>query len=100
MINLTLEDEGLQDTSFRTVLAYCNYWLDDTGNKFSFSNINIGKHLINLLLVETKKNMILEVEKRNEGRVTIKFRDAVEPMAKMNNGDWRRMFRDTKGIRK
>lgn len=100
MIKLKLETEERITMNFRMILSNCNNLLDDNGNEFSFSNLKNGKHLINLVLVKSKKNMILEVDKRNETRLTIKFKNDIEPMGKMNNGDWRIMFRDTKGIRK
>ena len=100
LIELKLEDEDITEITFRVVLGYCNHWMDDTGNEFSFSKIDIGKHLINLTLLKTKKNMILEVEKWDKYRLNIKYGDMIEPMGQSNKGGWRIMLRDAKGIRR
>lgn len=97
MIELQIT-EFLSDTSLKSILSH--YWLDENEQKFSFSNLERGKHLVNLKLIENHRNMILEVEKWDTSRITIKRNEEIEVLGKTHGFGWRRVMRDVYGIKK
>lgn len=97
MIILNLNEE-LKNISLTEVIKYNNHFKNLDNTFFNFSELENGKHLINIKLLKNRRNIIIELEKWSSSRITISHDNEIEVMGKMNNGNWRKM-KDMYGIK-